>query len=170
MLSLGLDEDCSENSWASICAFSGNSRYYWIFYSILIQYWLFFSSWQQQAIIKRLQRSEGCRTWKTHRILKVQHGPANFGWRADLFGASFLVTVMDRELKLSQMYVWGEVTHLVICCQRDCMFEYRFVEGHLEYLLQGTESPWLTTTSWNQSVWPQQHGYMCNCTWVRGDD
>lgn len=41
----------------------------------------------------------------------------------------FLVTVMDRELKLSQMCVWGDVTNLVICCQQDCMFEYRFVEG-----------------------------------------
>lgn len=56
----------------------------------------------------------------------------------------FLVTVMDRELKLSQMYVWGEVTHLVLCCQQDCMFEYRFVEGHLENLLQGTAGVPLT--------------------------
>lgn len=64
-----------------------------------------------------------------HGILKVQHGPANFSWRADLFCVSFLVTVMDGELKLSQMCVWADVTNLVICCQQDCMFEYRFVEG-----------------------------------------
>lgn len=44
----------------------------------------------------------------------------------------FLVTVMAGELKLSQMYVWGNVTKLVICCQQGCMLKCRFVGGHLE--------------------------------------
>lgn len=88
-------------------AFSGNRSYYWIFYSLLIQYWLFFSPWQQQAIIKRLQWVRGMQDLGNARESESATRTCQFPLEGKFILRVFLVTVMAGELKLSQMYVWG---------------------------------------------------------------
>lgn len=83
-----------------------------------------------------------------HVLLKVQHGPQQFLPKAKIFFFHvFLVTAMERDLsKLSQMYIPRDVANLVICCQQDWMFEYKFVNGHLDCCCWELLESWQLTT------------------------